>query len=58
MLTRLTDAFSKEWEYLKVALALYLAWYNFCCIHKALRVTSAMEAGISNHVWNSGEPVA
>ena len=50
-LTRLTNAFSKKWEKLYPMLALYFAWYNFCRIHQTLRVTPAMEAGITDHVW-------
>jgi hypothetical protein len=48
--TRLTNAFSKKLENLKAALCLYFAWYNFCRIHTSLRVTPAMQAGISNEV--------
>jgi hypothetical protein len=54
-LTRLTNAFSKKWENLRAALALYFAYYNFCRVHKTLRVTPAMEAGITDHVWSIGE---
>lgn len=50
-LTRLTYAFSKKWENLKAALALYFAHYNFCRMHGSLRVTPTMEAGIADHVW-------
>lgn len=50
-LTRLTNAFSKKWENLRAALALHFAYYNFCRIHKTIRCTPAMEAGIANHVW-------
>lgn len=50
-LTRLTNAFSKKWGNLKAALALYFAYYNFCRIHKTIRCTPAMEAGIANTVW-------
>ncbi len=50
-LTRLTNAFSKKWENLKAALALYFAYYNFCRIHKTIRCTPAMVAGISKGVW-------
>lgn len=50
-LTRLTNAFSKKWENLRAALALHLAYYNFCRIHKTIRCTPAMEAGITNTVW-------
>ena len=31
------------------------AWYNFCRVHATLRVTPAMEAGLTNHVWNIAE---
>jgi hypothetical protein len=54
-LTRLTNAFSKKWEKLYAMLALYFVWYNFCRIHQTLRVTPAMEAGISDHVWTLHE---
>jgi len=54
-LTRLTNGFSKKWENLKAALALYFAYYNFCRVHQTLRVTPAMEQGIADHVWTIGE---
>lgn len=54
-LTRLTNAFSKKWENLKAAYALWFAYYNFCRVHQTLRVTPAMEAGLANHVWDLGE---
>lgn len=50
-LTRLTNAFSKKWENLKAALALHFAYYNFCRIHKTIRCTPAMAAGITKTVW-------
>jgi len=53
--TRLTNAFSKKLENMKAALALHFAWYNFCRIHSTLRVTPAMAAGISDHVWDFAE---
>ena len=49
--TRLTNGFSKKWENLKAALALYFAYDNFCRIHSTIRCTPAMEAGVTNHVW-------
>jgi IS1 family transposase len=49
--TRLTNAFSKKWENLWAAYCLHFAYYNFCRIHKTLRVTPAMEAGLTNQVW-------
>jgi len=53
--TRLTNAFSKKIENHKHSVALHFMHYNFCRIHKTLRVTPAMEAGISNHVWSLEE---
>ena len=52
-MTRLTNAFSKKWENLKAAYALWFAFYNFCRVHQSLRVTPAMEAGITNGVWDT-----
>jgi hypothetical protein len=54
-LTRLTNAFSKKWEKVYSMLALYFAWYNFCRIHQTLRVTPAMECGITEHIWDIRE---
>ena len=53
--TRLTNAFSKKVDNHKAAQALYFMHYNFGRIHKTLRVTPAMEAGVSNHVWELEE---
>jgi len=53
--TRLTNGFSKKLENHEHALALYFMYYNFCRIHQTLRVTPAMEAGISDHVWDLDE---
>jgi len=49
--TRLSNAFSKRLRSLEAALALHFYWYNFIRIHRSLRVTPAMEAKITNHVW-------
>jgi hypothetical protein len=57
-LTRLTNALSKKWENLWAAYCLHFAYYNFCRIHKTLRVTPAMEAKITNHVWDLAELLA
>lgn len=51
-LTRLTNGFSKKWENLEAAFALWFAYYNFCRVHKTLKVTPAMEAGITEHIWS------
>ena len=53
--TRLTNAFSKKIDNLEYAVALHFMYYNFGRIHKTLRVTPAMEAGISDHVWSLEE---
>lgn len=55
--TRLTNGFSKKVENHEHALALYFMFYNFARIHQTLRVTPAMEAGISDHVWSLEEIV-
>lgn len=49
--TRLTNAFSKKLENHMHAISLYFMFYNFCKIHKSLRVTPAMAAGVSNTLW-------
>jgi transposase-like protein/IS1 family transposase len=56
-LTRLTNGFSKKWENLEKALALHFAYYNFCRIHSSLRLTPAMEAGLTDHIWALDELV-
>ena len=56
--TRLTNAFSKKLENHGHAVALYFMYYNFVRIHKTLRVTPAMEAGLTDHVWSMEELVA
>jgi transposase-like protein/IS1 family transposase len=53
--TRLTNAFSKKWENHWAAVACWFAFYNFCRVHKSLRVTPAMAAGIADHVWSVRE---
>lgn len=53
--TRLTNGFSKKVENHVHAVALHFAYYNFCRVHKTLRVTPAMEAGITEHVWTIEE---
>lgn len=54
-MTRLTNAFSKKWLNHKAAYALYFAHYNFCRVHSTLRVTPAMESGLSSHIWTLSE---
>lgn len=55
--TRLTNAFSKKIENHEHMIAIYFMHYNFCRIHTTLRVTPAMEAGITDHVWSIEEVV-
>lgn len=55
--TRLTNAFSKKFENHMHMVALYTVWYNFIRIHKKLRVTPAMEAGLSDSVWDMDDLV-
>ena len=57
-MTRLTNGFSKKWENLEFAYALWFAYYNFVRVHKSLRVTPAMEAGITDHIWTIAELIA
>jgi len=66
-MTRLTNAHSKKWENHRAALGLYFAYYNFCCVHTSLtvgdkekgekvqRITPAMAAGLTDHVWSVKE---
>src|SRR5438067_2722833 len=56
--TRLTNGFSKKLENHGHMVALYFAHYNFCRVHKTLRVTPAMEAGLTDHVWEMDELIA
>ncbi len=56
-MTRLTNGFSKKPEHLKAAVALHFAHYNFVRIHKSLRVTPAMAAGVENRLWSLQELV-
>jgi IS1 family transposase len=53
--TRLTNAFSKKVENLAHAASLHFMFYNFGRIHKTLRLTPAMEAGVTDHVWSLEE---
>jgi IS1 family transposase len=53
--TRLTNGFSKKVENHAYALAIFYMHYNFCRVHMTLRVTPAMEAGITDHVWTIEE---
>jgi hypothetical protein len=56
--TRLTNGFSKKVENHEHSVAPHFMHYNFCRIHKSLLVTPAMEAGITDHIWEISEIVA
>jgi hypothetical protein len=56
--TRLTNAFSKKLDNHIATIALFHMHYNSCRVHQTLRVTPAMEAGLSSHVWSIQELVA
>lgn len=56
--TRLTNAHSKKVENHMHAISLHFMFYNFARIHSTLRVTPAMAAGVSNHVWSVEEIAA
>ena len=53
--TRLSLGFSKTLEHLSATVNLYMAFFNFCRVHQSLRVTPAMQAGITDHIWNVKE---
>ena len=53
--TRLTNAFSKKFENLRAAVALHFAHYNLVRLHKTLRLTPAMAAGVTDRVWSLEE---
>lgn len=56
--TRLTNAFSKKLEDHALSVALHYMHYNFCRIHKTLRVTPAMAAGVTDRVWDMTDVAA
>lgn len=55
--TRLTNGFSKKVENMKAAVSLHFAHYNFVRLHRTLRVTPAMAAGVSDRLWSLEELV-
>jgi IS1 family transposase len=56
--TRLTNAFSKKLDNHIHALALYFTFYNFCRIHKTLRMSPAMAAGVTDRLWSLEDVIA
>jgi len=55
--TRLTNGFSKKLENHAAAVGLFVAHYNLCRVHETLRVTPAMQLGVTDHIWTVGELV-
>jgi len=55
--TRLTNAFSKKIDNLRYSVAIHFMHYNFCRVHQTLRVTPAMEADVTDHIWSIEEIV-
>jgi hypothetical protein len=55
---RLTNGFTRKVENHAAMVSLFFMWYNFGRIHQTLRVTPAMEAGLTDHVWSVEEIVA
>jgi hypothetical protein len=55
--TRLTNGFSKKIQNPAAMVAIHAVYYNFARIHKTLRITPAMAAGLSNHIWSLEEIV-
>jgi hypothetical protein len=56
--TRLTNAFWKKFENHCQMVALYAVWYNFVKMHKTLKMTPAMAAGVSKRLWSMEDVVA
>lgn len=56
--TRLTNAFSKKLENHALSVALHYMHYNFCRIHKTLRITPAMASGVTDRLWSVADIVA
>jgi transposase-like protein len=57
-MTRLTLAFSRKYENFGAAMALHFAYYNFCRVHRSLKVTPCMEANLTDHIWTIAELIA
>jgi transposase-like protein/IS1 family transposase len=53
--TRLTDGHSKKWENHEAAVALFVAYFNYCRVHMTLKTTPAVAAGVTDHVWSVAE---
>ena len=56
--TRLTNAFSKKFESHTHIVELYTVWYNFVRVHKTLRISPAMAAGVTDRLWSMEDVAA
>ncbi len=56
--TRMSLGYSKKLQNLKAAVTLFVAYYDMCRVHQSLRVTPAMQAGLTDHVWTVQELLA
>ena len=56
--TRLALGFSKKFENFQAAVSLHFAYYNFCRLHKSLRMTPAMAGGVTNRIWTVQDLIA
>lgn len=54
-MTRMSNGFSRKLQNLQATIALHYSAYNFCRIHRALRMTPAMAAGVTNTIWDIGD---
>lgn len=54
-MARLTNAFSKKWDNLEAAYALWFAFYNFRRVHKSLKISPDLESRLTDHVWTIEE---
>jgi transposase-like protein/IS1 family transposase len=53
--TRLTDGHSKKWANHEAAVALFVAYFNYCRVHSTIKTTPAVAAGLTDHVWSVAE---
>ena len=57
-MTRLSNGFSRKRANLRAALALFFAYYNLCRMHRSIRMTPAMKAGVTRMPWSVGDLLA
>jgi hypothetical protein len=57
-MTRLSNGFSRKLDNLKAAVSLHFACYNFVRVHKTMKTTPAIAAGVTSRVWGMAELLA